>query len=233
MQEKIELYYLHCKDLKEDGLALEELNNYANFKNVFSKYEFECILKEKQNRKNKRYRTKSKFKEILTIKDLITNENKKIIFGTITLDNKHLNQKENTYIRKIHKWLKKHFIYSILNKDYGSQTEREHYHFIGLTIEEIEYTGKISKKGNKIYELVKKDYDMGFEPDLCIIDLKINDIEQTVNYLLKLNNHSNKITSRNRTRIIKNTQYDILSLEYGFEATRGEKTLKKRLLESM
>lgn len=231
MQEKMDLYHLHCKGLIDNGLALEELNNYANFKNVFSKYEFECIIKEKQNRKNKRYRTKTKFMELYTIAEYIK-DNKIIVFGTITLDNKHLNQKEDTYIRKINKWLKQHFIYSILNKDYGSKTEREHYHFIGLTTEELEDTGKISKKGYKIYELKKKNYDMGFEPDLCIIDLNKNDIQQTVNYLLKLNNHSNKITTRNRTRIIKNTQYDILSLQNGFEATKAEKALKKRILES-
>lgn len=227
----MELYQFRCKCLIDDGLALEELNNYANFRNLFSKYEFEKILREKQNRKNKRYRTKEKFKELFKLNEYIKNENKRIVFGTITLNDYYLNMKEDTYIRKIHKWLKKHFIYVILNKDFGKRTEREHYHFIGLTIEEIETTKKNSKKGYEIYELKNKDYQMGFEPTLCIIDLNKNDIQQTVNYLLKLNNHSNKITTRNRVRIIKNTQFDILSLQYGFEATKAEKALKKARLE--
>ena len=122
--------------------------------------------------------------------------------------------KEDTYIRKIHKYLKNHYLYSILNKDFGKKTEREHYHFIGLTLpkEELEDTGKKSKKGYKIYELKNKDYKLGFEPDLCKVDLQKNDMEQTTNYLLKLNNHSNKITSSNRVRIIKSPLMKLFEL---------------------
>lgn len=229
----MELYQFRCKNLLENGLALEELNNYANFKNLFNKYEFECIIREKQNRKNKRYRTKTKFMELYQIASLIETDKKKVVFGTITLDNKHLSQKENTYIRKIHKWLKEHFIYSILNKDYGSKTEREHYHFIGLTIEDIETKNSKSKKGYEIYELKNKTYTMGFEPTLCLIDLNKNDIQKTVNYLLKLNNHSNKMTTKNRVRIIKNNQYRYLSIATGFEATKAEKVAKKRMFDNM
>lgn len=227
----MELYQIRCKCLIEEGLALEELNNYANFKNVFSKYEFQKILNEKQNRKNKRYRTKSKFVELYRLTQYIKNENKKIVFGTITLDDYNLNMKEDTYIRKIHKWLKQHFIYVILNKDFGKKNEREHYHFIGLTIEEIESKNIKSKKGYEIFELKRKDYQMGFEPTLCIIDLNKDDIQKTVNYLLKLNNHSNKITTRNRVRIVKNEDYRYLSLVNGFEATKAEKALKKKRLD--
>ena len=229
----MEMYQFRCRTLIDNGLAYEELENYANFKNVFSKYEFECIIREKHNRKNKRHRTKSKFIELYRIASLIENQNKKIVFGTITLDNKHLNQKEDTYIRKINKWLKNHFIYAILNKDFGSKTEREHYHFIGLTIEEIETKNSKSKKGYEIFELKNKDYEMGFEPTLCIIDLNENDIQKTVNYLLKLNNHSNKITTKNRVRIIKNKQYEYLAMLTGLEATKAEKVAKKRLLDNM
>ena len=229
----MELYQFHCKKLIEDGLGLEELNNYSNFKNLFSKYEFESIIREKQNRKNKRYRTKNKFLELYQIASLINNESKKVVFGTITLDNKNLNMKEDTYIRKINKWLKEHFIYSILNKDYGSKTEREHYHFIGLTIEDIETKNSKSKKGYDIYELKNKTYTMGFEPTLCIIDLNKNDIQKTVNYLLKLNNHSNKLSTKNRVRIVKNNKYKYLSITTGFEATKAEKMAKKRMFESL
>lgn len=224
-------YHSQCKDLINNGLALEELNNYSNFKDLFSKYEFDLIMKEKQNRKNKRYRTKEKFIELYQIANLIEG-NKYIVFGTITLNNHYLNLKENTYIRQIHSWLKEHFIYSILNKDYGSKTEREHYHFIGLTTEEIEPINKKSNKGYDIYELKNKTYKMGFEPDLCLIDLNKNDIKKTVNYLLKLNNHSNKLSTRNRLRIIKNNQYDLFSIKSGFEATKAEKLAKKRFMES-
>lgn len=230
MNQTMVIYQSHCKKLKSDGLANEELNDYNNFRDLFSKYEFEQILKEKKKRANKRCRTSQKFIEIFKLRQVL-NSKCYIVFGTITLNDKNLNKKEDTYIRKIHKWLKDHFLYSILNKDYGSKTEREHYHFIGLTTEEIEYTGKKSKKGYKIYELVNKNYTMGFEPTLCIIDLDKNDKKQTINYLLKLNNHSNKITTKNRVRIIKSNQYRCLSMLTGFEATKAEKVAKKQILE--
>lgn len=228
MQNTMEQYQIHCKNLKNDGLANEELNNYNNFKNIFSKYEFEKIIKEKKKRANKRCRTNTKFLELYKIRQHL-NQDCYIVFGTITLDNEHLKLKENTYIRKIHAWLKEHFIIAILNKDYGSKTEREHYHFIGITIEEIESKGNKSKKGYEIYELKNKTYTMGFEPTLCIIDLDKNDKKKTTNYLLKLNNHSNKITTRNRVRIIKSDRYKYLSIITGFEATKAEKVAKSKV----
>ena len=74
---------------------------------------------------------------------------------------------------------------------------------------------------------------MGFEPTLCLIDLNKNDIQKTVNYLLKLNNHSSKLTTKNRVRIIKNYQYNYLSITTGFEATKAEKVAKKRVLDNI
>lgn len=204
-----EMYKARCKQLKEDrGLALEELNKYENFKDILSESVFKVIINRKSNRRNKRYRAKKRFKELYILKESLECESN-IVFGTITLDNKHLSLKEDTYIREINKWLKEHFHYSILNKDYGKKNEREHYHFIGLTVEPLEELKtsenkpKKSKKGYILYELAYKNYKLGFEPTLCKIDLEVNDLDKTINYLLKLNNHSTKITSRNRVRIVK------------------------------
>lgn len=229
MTDTMELYQFYCKSLIKNGLALEELNNYTNFEKVFDENTFKKIINEKQNRKNKRYRTKNKFLEIYRVAEVVNNENKVIVFGTITLSDKYLKQKENTYIRKIHKWLKKHFIYAILNKDFGAKTEREHYHFIALTIEELESKKNKSKKGYEIFELKNKDYTMGFEPTLCIVDLGKNDINKTINYLLKLNNHSNKLGTKSRVRVIKNAQYQYLSMFHGLEPTKAEKKVKNDL----
>lgn len=231
MQEQMKMYKLICKNLIDNGLALEELNNYDNFKDYFSENEFKTIIKTKQNRKNKRYRTKNKFLKMYRLASMINNDNKKIVFGTITLNDHYLNLKEDTYIRKIDSWLKEHFIYSILNKDFGTKTEREHYHFIGLTTEDIESKAVKSKTGYEVYELKNKTYKMGFEPTLCLIDLNINDINKTIEYLLKLNNHSNKLSTKNRTRVIKNHTGDMLILLGGFEPTKAEKRLKKQFYE--
>lgn len=228
MTDTMELYQFYCKKLIESGKNLEDLNNYSNFRSIFTEIEFKRIMNEKQNRKNKRYRTRNKFLEILRIAhEFKENENLKVVFGTITLDNKNLALKEDTYIRKIHKWLKEHFIIALLNKDYGSKNEREHYHFIGLTIEEIESKNTLSKKGYEIFELKNKNYKIGFEPTLCLIDLNKNDISKTTNYLLKLNNHSNKLSSRNRLRVIKSTQYKMFDLCAGLSPTKAEKSHKK------
>lgn len=231
MKEQMELYRLVCKKLIENGLSLEELNNYDNFKEVFSVEEFKKIINEKQNRKNKRYRTKNKFLELFRISYCL--KNSKIVFGTITLNDHYLGLKENSYIRNIHTWLKNHFAYSILNKDFGSKTEREHYHFIGLTTEELEAKNVKSKTGYQIYELTKKDYKMGFEPDLCLVDLNVNDIEKTIQYLLKLNNHSNKITTKNRVRVLKNTQAEMCILLNNLEPKKALKNAKKSFYENL
>ena len=201
------IYKEQCKLLRMQALDIKELNNYSNFKALMSEEVFKVLVNRKQNRKNKRYRTKQKYKEIYQLS--LNSKDSKIVFGTITLNDYYLSLEERTRTKLINKWLKAHFIYSILNKDYGSKNEREHYHFIGLTIQPLEQClnasnePKKSKKGYYIYELQKKDYKLGFEPTLCLVDLKENDLDKTINYLLKLNNHSTKITSRNRIRIIK------------------------------
>lgn len=131
-------YKRRCRYLLDKGLSYEELEIYSNFKDLMTQEEFKEVIRLKKNRKNKRYRTKEKFKEIIELYNLSQDTNKNLIFGTITLNNKTLNQKENTYIRKIHAWIKAHFAYTILNKDFGKKgTKREHYHFVGLTLEPL------------------------------------------------------------------------------------------------
>ena len=193
---------------------LKELNKYSNFKDLMSEEVFKVLVNRKQNRKNKRYRTKQKYKEIFQLS--LRSEDSKIVFGTITLNDYYLSLEERTRTKLINKWLKSHFVYSILNKDFGKKTEREHYHFIGLTIQPIKQCFNDqqepikSKKGYYIYTLEKRDFRLGFEPDLCLVDLQKNDLDKTINYLLKLNNHSTKITTRNRVRIIKNPVLKLL-----------------------
>ncbi len=226
----MKLYQTHCKYLIDNGCPLTELNEYRNFKDFMTLYEFRKVILEKQRRKNKRYRTKQKYIELIKIRNEIK-EKSNIVFGTITLDNKHLNQKEDTYIRNIHKWLKSHFIYAILNKDYGSKTEREHYHFIGLTTEELVDTNVKSRKGNHLHKLTNQDYKMGHEPTLEIINMSEEDVDMTTNYLLKLNNHSSKVGTKSRVRIIKNDKAKYIILINSLEKSKGEKKIEKFIRE--
>ena len=209
MKDKYTLYKERCRELLNMGLAHSELNDYDNFKDIMREDVFKVFMRDKQNRKNKRYRTKEKFKELITIYNNSKCPTKNLVFGTLTLNNETLSQKERTRTKKIDKWLKSHFLISIVNKDFGEKNGREHYHFLGITCQALEKKfhedGKPikSKKGYIIYELVKKDYSLGHEPDICIVDFDKSDINKTTNYLLKLNNHSNKILAKNRVRIIK------------------------------
>lgn len=213
------LYKERCRELLENGLAHSELNEYNNFKDIMREDVFKVFMRDKQNRKNKRYRTKEKFKELIILYNNSKCPTKNLVFGTLTLDNETLSLQERTRIKKIDKWLKSHFLISIVNKDFGEKTGREHYHFLGITSQALEKkfhkNGKPikSKKGYIIYELVQKDYKLGFEPDLCIIDFDKSDINKTVNYLLKLNNHSNKILAKNRIRVIKSTTMNLFIRE--------------------
>lgn len=208
------LYRSRCSQLLDKELKdYTLLNDYENFKDIITLTSFNSFKNASQSRKNKRNRTSKKISEIMQIQNHLERQgiDSYMVFGTLTLTDKILATKENTYIRKIHNYLKEHYVYVILNKDFGATTEREHYHFIGLTLQDIKDSGKRSKKGIKLFNLVNDNYNLGFSPDLEIIDR--NDLVKTRNYLLKLNNHSNKITTHNsRTRIIKNADGDLWSL---------------------
>ena len=209
MEDLHKLYKKRCRELLEHGLAYSELNNYENFKDILSEVVFKVFMKDKQNRKNKRYRTKEKFKEIIIVYNNSKCPTKNLVFGTLTFNKETLSLEEETRVKKMNKWLKSHFLISIVNKDFGDKTGREHYHFLGITSQalEVKYNKngkpKKSKKGYVIHELVNKDYKLGFEPTICIVDFDKSDIDKTTNYLLKLNNHSNKILAKNRVRVIK------------------------------
>lgn len=220
-----DLYKNRCTALLKLGLAYDELNKYDNFKDILSEDDFKLELRFKQNRKNKRNRTKRHLMELLRFYNGL-DSNKYLVFGTCTLNDKTLGFKPETIDKKINFWIKEHFMWSLVNIDYGKKNERKHYHFIGITIEDIETTHQKSKTGYDIYELKNKTYEMGWEPSLLIVNFNKNDIDKTINYLLKLNNHSNKDTTSNRVRIIKK---DIVKL---FTEDKRKKLIRKKIIEN-
>lgn len=220
-----DLYKNRCTALLKIGLAYEELNKYDNFSDILSEDDFKLEIRFKQNRKNKRNRTKKHLMEIIRFKNAL-NGNGTLVFGTCTLNDKTLSFKSETIDKKINFWIKKHFLWALVNIDYGKKNERKHYHFIGITTELIEPVHQKSKKGYDMYNLTQKDYEMGWEPDLLKIDFSKNDIDKTINYLLKLNNHSNKDTTSNRVRVIKK---DIVKL---FTEDKRKKLIRKKIIEN-
>ena len=183
--------------------------DYYNFKDVLSEEEFRTALKIRNRKKQRRNRCFKKLEPILNeyIESFIENgEYCTLVFGTCTFNNDALKLKEETRTKYINKWLKEHFKIALVNIDYGLKNEREHHHFIGLTYETMLPNGKKSKKGFPMYELTDKTYKMGFEPNLEIVNLGQLEERKLSNYLVKINFHSNKITTKNRRiRVIKKT----------------------------
>lgn len=220
MQEEI-LYKNRCRELSE---LLEKrpiksvtdfaiFNNYNFFKDLMGEEVFKEILKSKERRKKKRKRCNDKLQQILCYQEDLNYMGIKtrLVFGTCTFNDKELQYKERTRAKKIDKWLKKHFVISLVNIDYGKKNEREHYHFLGLTTEKLVKAmtkdGKQakSKTGRLQHNLKKQDYTLGFEPNLEVVKHNTDDyyLKKVSNYLVKINNHYTKETTRNRrTRLI-------------------------------
>lgn len=226
-----QLYNLRCNWLKEtmsiDGhIDYSVLNDFENFKDLMSEEEFKTVINGKKSRSNKRCRFKAIRNDMLKFK-MFHGDKYTLVFGTLTLEDKYLERQERTRTKLIDSYLKKHYEIVIINKDYGDKTEREHYHFLGLTKEKLIDSGKKSRKGFKLYNLENDDYKLGFSPDIEIVDTL--DIEKLDNYTLKLNNHSNKKTTKQRIRVIKNTTYELWELQN--PSKRVINNQKKRVIE--
>lgn len=203
-------------DTKENNLLYyAALNNYDYFKDVLSEESFKEILKDKKRRRQKRYRCNKKIEPIapfiiyqkinMSEPVVIVKHNidtSRLVFVTCTFDDSQLytkkgkEKKERTRTKKVNKWFKEHFSYAVVNIDYGEKNDREHHHAIAYmnSDEELEH-----KKG-KYFELKNKDYKLGFEPTIEKITISDEDrkLKKVSNYLLKINNHSNKPSSINR-----------------------------------
>ena len=212
-----ELYKTRANEIRKKingfekiGIISIELNNYNNFKDILSLEDFKSARRIINRKKWRRKNCYKKLEPIINLYEELYYEKGiycNIVFGTCTFDNNAIEWKEETRTKKVNKWIKEHFQIALANIDYGLKNEREHHHFIGLTFEELEDIGKKGKKGFKIYNIKNnKNYDIGFEPDLEIVDLdKIINDRKLSNYLVKLNFHSNKKSTRNRRiRVLKN-----------------------------
>lgn len=172
------------------------LNSYDFYRDLGSREDWLVWSRGKQARHKRRLRFYDKLENMIGYYQLCKSkgEEVKLVFGTCTFDEKTLSRtKEETRTKSVNKWLKSHFKASMANIDYGKVNEREHHHFVALTGEEIE-----PSKTNRRYKVLSnQDYNLGFEPTLEVIVL--NDKRKKLsNYMAKINNHSNKKSTRNR-----------------------------------
>lgn len=209
-QQAYDLYKTRTKEIFKNQKSILEITKtwkYENYKDILSLEDFKKAIRLKERRQGKRRRCYKKLIPILNyfeeFKDLGIKCN--LVFGTCTFDSNSMKWKEETRTKKINKWIKEHFVIALANIDYGEKSEREHHHFIGLTFEDLKDTGKKGKKGYKLFNLAtQNNYNLGFAPDLERI-LLIEDERKLSNYLVKIQNHSNKTSAINRRiRLLKN-----------------------------
>lgn len=193
------------KELQNDMSIYSMFNMYSNFEDVLSAEEFKRAKNFDTTRYQKRKRCSNNFDLIIAVAKLTK---AKMVFGTITVNDNFLQLDYENQKKKIQRYLKKSFFYVIKNADYGKKNDRLHYHFIGLTFEDLIDTERKSHKGRPLYNIKNDKWKDGFLPCYEIIPYDTLDKKKISNYLVKLNNHSNKISvKRTKLSILKNFDY--------------------------
>lgn len=169
-------------------------NRYNSFKNgvpFLKDYEIEKTL---NARYHKVGRVKRRFLYLLS-------RYKYIWFVTFTFDNYYINKSSRTKRDLIKQCINKHDFKYILNIDYGSQTEREHYHCILATNEDI-----------NIDDFMKTNYKCFSCSILCKNGLE--DFKRLSKYINKLVNHCLKATTKNQRLVYNFKGYDLFCPTY-------------------
>lgn len=171
-------YYLYVARRNSLYISKEDIESYINYDKILKYEEFKLCQVIYKNFRQRKYKNKEKIlKWIYAIKNIKMYENYKIVFGTLTFNDEDLKINKLTRRRYVQRFLKENVIEYIANIDYGKVNNREHYHFIAIIKENIN-----TKKWKRIINIKK---------------VNIDSIENTINYVLKLNNHSFKDTTKN------------------------------------
>lgn len=171
-------YYLYVARRNELYISKEDIESYINYDKILKYEEFKLCQVIYKNFRQRKYKNKEKIlKWIYAIKNIKMYENYKIVFGTLTFNDDDLKINKLTRRRYVQRFLKENVIEYIANIDYGKVNNREHYHFIAIIKENIN-----TKNWKRIINIKK---------------VNIDSIENTLNYVLKLNNHSFKDTTKN------------------------------------
>lgn len=170
-------------------------NNKSNYLTLLPDMESinECFKIYNANRQRKKNNWNEILKWVYVIQKTKTFKDYRIVFGTLTFDNKTLTRTcERTRTRYVSEFLSKQTLHYVANIDYGNKNDREHYHFLAMIKDNIDML-KWKYGGNKILQ----------------VPLSRKDIKATKNYLFKLNNHSYKESTRQK-RIIRDRNNDSL-----------------------
>ena len=213
------IYSIFLKERRRlylDGLDYNNKDNYNH--DVFdTETLIICFRIYEANHKRKTYGLNEILKWYYCIENVPYFKNHKLVFGTLTFNDSTLDRTSKvTRRRYVARYLKKYCIKYIANIDYGDKNEREHYHFIAMIEKDIP----------------KNSWKYGIE-NLQHINTTIKDIKKIRSYLLKLNNHSYKNSTRNERVIMdkSSSKIDIIEVIMS-EHPRGFKRFKLMLLDT-
>ena len=208
------VYQLFLDTKKQFYLNDLEYNNENQYLEVIPDIEVvkECFKIYRANRQRKYNNWNEICKWYFALEKINLYKKYKLVFGTLTFNDKTLkNTSERTRTRYVTKFLSDNTFHYIANIDFGEKNNREHYHFIAMIEKNIDMS-KWSYGGNKILN----------------IPLKKRDVKSVKNYLLKLNNHSYKESTKQK-RIIRDRKEDKI-LDYFIEEIASESFHKFKLL---
>lgn len=168
----------------------DDINNFPLFmnnKSVLSEEEFKACVA--IHRSCSRRKTKFLKKVLLWLFYQKYHSEYIIVFGTLTFNDDILNSTTaSTRRRYVHYFLSDKTLHYISNVDFGAKNNREHYHFLAITNERIK----------------KDSWNYGFD---SYTKIKNSSLKTKRNYILKLNNHSYKDTTR-QARLIYDRNLD-------------------------
>lgn len=160
----------------------EDVKDYKNYLMYgFTEEVVNLCLSLDNNEKCRRYRERNEIiKWVFAITQTKKAQNWKAVFITLTFTDKVLEStSKETRRRYVQRYLKDNCRHYIGNIDFGKENGREHYHVIALIETDID----------------PKAWKYGFNY-LETINVKKNDIKAVTRYVLKLNNHSYKDTTK-------------------------------------
>ena len=151
----------------------------------------ECFKIYRANRQRKHNNWNELCKWVYAIEKIPCYKKFKLVFGTLTFrDNVLASTSERTRARYVTWYLKENTFHYVANIDFGKKNNREHYHFIAMVEDKV--NGNAWKYGGNKIKFVKWTK---------------KDIKSCKNYLLKLNNHSYKESTKQK-RIIRDRRED-------------------------
>lgn len=152
---------------------------------------------------------------------------KRAYFATFTFNDTFINKCDRTQRDAIKSPLKSFCIDYILNVDYGTQTERKHYHailFLNDDLEKITTKEKhYNKKQKRYIDLLVNlpGYNAGFSSFEPIGNTK-EDIQRLKKYINKLSNHCTKDTTANRIVFSFKAYDDLFLMPTNVKMTKKE-----------